>query len=120
MADAGVDVIAGSHPHCLQPAEYITASDGSKTLCLYSMGNFVSSMSRDINNDTAVFRLEIIKNNGKVELKKAGYLPCRVTGYDNERFVILPCDMDRSNAGKNARARIDALLESTLDKLTYQ
>ena len=120
MANAGVDVIAGSHPHCLQPAEYITATDGRKVLCLYSMGNFVSSMARDINNDTAVFRLELEKTKNGVKLKSAGYLPCRVTGNDGDRFVILPCDKDTSSAGKSARARIDALLGDTLDKLSYK
>lgn len=43
MADAGADVIIGNHPHCIQPAEWLTRPDGSKTLCFYSLGNFIAS-----------------------------------------------------------------------------
>ena len=49
MIAAGVDVILGSHPHVVQPIEYITAkgSDGqSRTgLVAYSLGNFISNMT---------------------------------------------------------------------------
>lgn len=37
----GVDVIVGSHSHCMQPIEWI--GDEHKTLVYYSMGNFVSA-----------------------------------------------------------------------------
>lgn len=43
QADAGADVIIGNHPHCIQPAEWLTRPDGSKTLCFYSLGNFIAS-----------------------------------------------------------------------------
>ena len=34
MADNGVDVIIGHHPHVLQPLEWIDRADGGKTLCM--------------------------------------------------------------------------------------
>ena len=43
MADAGVLVIIGHHPHVLQPAEIVESNSGQKTLVAYSLGNFVSS-----------------------------------------------------------------------------
>jgi|GEM_PF-326233 len=44
MCDLGVDVIIGGHPHKLQPVDVIRSTDGkSKTLCLYSTGNFLSN-----------------------------------------------------------------------------
>lgn len=43
LADLGVDVILGSHPHCIQPMKWIQGKDGNNTLCVYSMGNFVSN-----------------------------------------------------------------------------
>lgn len=42
IAQAGADVIIGNHPHTIQPAEWIE-TDGRKTLCLWSLGNFLSS-----------------------------------------------------------------------------
>lgn len=43
LADAGVDVIVGNHPHTIQPASWIEGQNGHKTLCFYSLGNLVSS-----------------------------------------------------------------------------
>lgn len=37
LADLGVDVIIGSHPHVIEPIEYI-----DDTLVIYSLGNFIS------------------------------------------------------------------------------
>ncbi len=37
LADLGVDVIIGSHPHVIQPIEHI-----GKTVVIYSLGNFIS------------------------------------------------------------------------------
>lgn len=44
MADAGIDVILGHHPHVIQPIEWIDGKDGNKTLCVYSLGNFMAEM----------------------------------------------------------------------------
>ncbi|MCI6639725.1 MAG: CapA family protein [Pygmaiobacter massiliensis] len=46
MADWGADLIIGTHPHVIQPAEWLTASDGREVFCAYSLGNFVSAQSR--------------------------------------------------------------------------
>ena len=43
MTEAGADVIIGTHPHVVQPVEWITAENGSEALCYYSLGNYVSS-----------------------------------------------------------------------------
>ncbi len=43
MCEMGVDVIIGGHPHKIQPLELITADNGNQTVCLYSMGNFLSN-----------------------------------------------------------------------------
>ncbi len=38
-----VDIVLGSHSHCMQPVEWYTSNDGYKTLVFYSLGNFTSS-----------------------------------------------------------------------------
>ncbi len=43
LADAGADVVIGSHPHVIQPMEWLEGSDGNKTLVAYSLGNFLSN-----------------------------------------------------------------------------
>ena len=42
-SDLGVDIIIGTHPHVIQPVEWVTnAETGKKMLVYYSIGNFIS------------------------------------------------------------------------------
>lgn len=41
LNELGVDIIVGSHSHCIQPMEWIEKE--KKTLVIYSLGNFVSA-----------------------------------------------------------------------------
>ncbi|MBR3326530.1 MAG: CapA family protein [Atopobiaceae bacterium] len=43
FCDLGVDVIFGCHPHILQPVVMLRNAEGHKTVCFYSMGNFVAA-----------------------------------------------------------------------------
>ena len=94
LADAGADLVIGSHPHCLQKCSYLTSESGKKVLCMYSMGNFCSSMSRDINNDTLILRIVIGRNSGedggRYEINEAAYIPCRVTTISGHSWVVVP------------------------------
>ncbi len=40
LAGLGVDLIIGSHPHVVEPVEYIS---NGKTFVIYSLGNFISA-----------------------------------------------------------------------------
>lgn len=46
LADAGADLIIGTHPHVLQPVEEVKARDGRKVPVFWSLGNFVSAQKR--------------------------------------------------------------------------
>ncbi len=70
LADAGVDVVWGHHPHVLQPVHFFQRPDGRSGAIMYSMGNFVSSQTawlgpedggtrRAYTGDSAIVRLEI-------------------------------------------------------------
>ena len=50
FADAGADVIIGSHPHVVQKVDEIINSDGKKTIVFYSLGNFRAFQGK--NEDT--------------------------------------------------------------------
>ena len=43
VADWGADIIIGDHTHVIQNAAWITAADGRRVFCVYSLGNFVST-----------------------------------------------------------------------------
>ncbi|MBQ2774641.1 MAG: CapA family protein [Clostridia bacterium] len=46
LADWGADIIVGTHPHVIQPVEYVKATDGRDVLVIYSLGNFISAQDR--------------------------------------------------------------------------
>lgn len=46
FCDLGVDVVIGSHPHCLGPVEVKQNGEGHKTLVFYSLGNFISNQTK--------------------------------------------------------------------------
>ncbi len=48
MTEAGADVIIGTHPHVVQPVEWITAENGNRSLCYYSLGNYVSTQQNPL------------------------------------------------------------------------
>jgi Putative enzyme of poly-gamma-glutamate biosynthesis (capsule formation) len=43
LAEHEVDLIIGHHPHVLQRAQALNLPNGRKTVCFYSLGNFVSN-----------------------------------------------------------------------------
>lgn len=115
IAEAGADLIIGSHPHCLQEMEYISISDGRSVPCFYSLGNVVSSMTRDINHDTVFVQVclersaESISETAKktdtlnspatsVTISSLTWLPCHVlTAFDGHSRVIAPVDYKTSD-----------------------
>lgn len=48
MTEAGADIIIGTHPHVVQPMEWIEAENGNRCLCFYSLGNYVSTQKKGI------------------------------------------------------------------------
>ncbi len=43
MTEAGADLIIGTHPHVIQPVEWVESDNGNRALCYYSLGNYVST-----------------------------------------------------------------------------
>ncbi|SEM78349.1 CapA family protein [Paenibacillus sp. OV219] len=63
---AGADIIAGSHPHVVQPYEMVEAAqpDGTvhKGLIIYSMGNFISSQQGKSKDYGVIYKVHIHKD----------------------------------------------------------
>lgn len=64
LADAGVDIIVGHHPHVIGPVEWLAGRDGHKTLVAYSLGNFSSGMDRELTS--LGYMLSVEYSNGSV------------------------------------------------------
>ena len=48
LTEAGADIIIGTHPHVVQPVEWIEGENGNRALCFYSLGNYVSTQKEPL------------------------------------------------------------------------
>lgn len=60
-ASAGADLILGSHPHVLQPVEWIPRNDGRRCLVAYSLGNFIFDAVKEPERRTAILKVRLGK-----------------------------------------------------------
>lgn len=113
MADAGADLIVGTHPHVVQRYELITASDGRAVHCAYSLGDLMTSYSElPENRDSAVLRVALTRHNGAVSAK-VSYIPCVCEGLDGD-VRVLPVQRTYSSDSHEARERIAAHIGSEI------
>ena len=92
MADLGVDVIIGHHPHVIEKIEWLTGAEGSKTLCYYSLGNSLNAQDelKCMVGITADF--EIVRDADGVRIENASCTPvfnAMESGYKNIRLIKL-------------------------------
>ena len=125
VAEAGADLIIGSHPHCLQKCEYIKTSDGRRVLCMYSMGNFCSSMTRTINKDTIILRVMLKRSKAGVVSCKASYIPCKMITYEKRQYVVMPTSKTLNEVLSNselndARTRINKIMNNVIPEYSGQ
>jgi poly-gamma-glutamate synthesis protein (capsule biosynthesis protein) len=104
MLQAGADIVLASHPHVLQPVEFITVTDpdGEERRCFvaYSLGNFVSSQRAAPRDCGVIVNLSFSKNEGeKATLDAVELAPVWVM-FTNSRgaydITVLPVyDLDK-------------------------
>lgn len=76
MMDNGADVIIGGHPHVIEPVEILTASDGRKVPCFWSVGNFISTQVDDQNLIGGVAKVTMHKApDGACSIEAASFVP---------------------------------------------
>ncbi|MEH7254371.1 CapA family protein [Neobacillus niacini] len=99
LANEGVDIIFGSHPHVLQPMEWIHTEDGRKSFVIYSLGNFISGQVRDYKDIGGMATVEITKQvteTGKtIELANPAFYPTYVSSQRHRNYQVVPLE----NAG---------------------
>jgi poly-gamma-glutamate capsule biosynthesis protein CapA/YwtB (metallophosphatase superfamily) len=101
LSDYGVDIILGSHPHVIQPMEFITSEKtGKRTLVVYSMGNFISNQQYERTNnryteDGIIVNIQIKKDkvSKDITISEVSYTPTwvhRFTGNSGFVYEVLP------------------------------
>ena len=109
LADQGADVIFGSHPHVLQPMEWIKAKDGRQVLTVYSLGNFISGQMRDYKDIGGMASIEITKSvdhNGKrIQLSNPVFQPTFVAQQHLKNYRVVPLQQAGSYGFSEAAAK---------------
>lgn len=89
LCDGGADLIIGTHPHVLQPMEWLEREDGHKTLCAYSLGNFISNQHKRATMLGGILDVELLfgEDGTLLETTSAGVIPV-VTHYQKGYYSI--------------------------------
>lgn len=137
LADQGVDLIIGSHPHVLQRGESIESSDGEhEAFVAYSLGNFVSNQRLETigedfqpNEDGVIMNFDIEKDmaSGETTVADIDYTPTWVyrhsdTGETPFDYEILPVEdfQGDENLPDSILERLDRSLERTNSRLNLE
>ena len=100
LSSLGVDIIIGTHPHVVEPIEYI---NNGRTLVIYSLGNFISDqigterltgLMVSVNLKKTVFKGE---SSIKIENPKAELLYTKSSIYGKRNFKVYPYSMLNSS-----------------------
>ena len=62
FADCGADLVIGTHPHVIEPVEWITGAGGNHTLVYYSLGNFISAQDNTNKMLGAMAKVTLVKD----------------------------------------------------------
>ena len=81
FADQGVDIVIGTHPHVIEPVEWIERKDGGKMLVYYSLGNFISHQRKAPRMLGGLAKITIEKIDNEIRITNAGLVPL-VTHYE--------------------------------------
>ena len=71
----GADLILGSHPHVLQPVEFIRTDSGREGVVVYSLGNFISNQTLPFTDSGIIVRLHYTKDKEQVVLNEITCIP---------------------------------------------
>ena len=96
LADCGADYIVGSHTHCLQAREFVESVDGRTVPVVFSMGNFLTSETKEISRHTGILQLTLRKSDSGIDVTER-FIPCYVyRQYDTARYAPVPTTRETS------------------------
>lgn len=88
----GADIVIGSHPHVVQPMEYVTDGQDTCGITVYSLGNFISNQSKRYTNGGIGVQLQLIREKDRTRYDLS-YLNCYVyRPVENglRRYYVIP------------------------------
>ncbi|WP_214885921.1 MULTISPECIES: CapA family protein [unclassified Exiguobacterium] len=99
LADLGVDIIIGHHPHVLQPPAMLEGVNGNQTFVVYSLGNFLSGQQGDDRNTGGIIGIDVVKtiedNSVTFELKNPMFYPTFARKSIGGSYEVAPLEVAR-------------------------
>lgn len=124
LADQGVHIILGTHPHVLQPVDLLTGQHGNKTLVAYSLGNFVSGQKGLDRLVGAILKFNIKKttigNVTTIEIEHPQLMPTyNYAKQAGQEYDVIPLiDSDQAEYFETVRALMETY-SSTVEVVEY-
>ena len=104
LFENGVDLILGSHTHCLEPMEKrtITMEDGTTKdgFIIYSLGNFMSGQKHENSRQSVILDIQLTKNGetNKISVDSVTYTPIYMYNFYQsgvlQRFKIMDIEAE--------------------------
>lgn len=99
LADLGVDIIIGHHPHVLQPPTMLEGVHGNQTFVIYSLGNFLSGQQGDERNTGGIIGIDVVKtikdDQSTFELKNPMFYPTFTQKSSDGHYEVVPLKVAR-------------------------
>jgi poly-gamma-glutamate synthesis protein (capsule biosynthesis protein) len=125
LAEHGVDLVIGHHPHVIQPFEYLPRPDGGTTLCFYSLGNFISAQTRGPTLLGGLLYVRLKKDASGLAVDRAGVIPT-VTHYEGNftGFKVYPLsaytdELAAKHGKRQPEAELDAAYFTALARRVF-
>ncbi|MDR6549938.1 CapA family protein [Paenibacillus qinlingensis] len=96
LADMGVHILIGNHPHVLQPPAWVEGKNGHRTFVIYSLGNFLSAQINLYKQVGGMATVEVVKTTTsktkQIEFSNPSFLPTYTYSQQGKQFQILSMD----------------------------
>lgn len=94
--ECAVDVVVGTHPHCLQPYELLMDDNGHQMLVYYSIGNYISAQPEKhcVKGGMAKFTIGLTEKG--YQLTEYALQPLAITWHEGGKYTV-ECLMEKGN-----------------------
>ncbi|WP_127531364.1 CapA family protein [Paenibacillus kobensis] len=97
LANMGVDIVIGNHPHVLQPPAWVEGQGGHKTFVFYSLGNFVSSQDGLKKRIGGIGLVDVVKKmeGGRttIRIENPAFMPTYMYYNNWKNYRIVPMEL---------------------------
>ncbi|QKS43805.1 CapA family protein [Paenibacillus cellulosilyticus] len=115
LADLGVDIVIGNHPHVLQPPAWLEGQDGHQTFVWYSLGNYISSQEGVKKQIGGIGYLDVVKTTvdgqSTITLRSPGFMPTYVYFNNWKDYRITPLEQTKDSELPQANNQFNATMK---------